>query len=106
MNTRALKSGTILNGKYMIESVIGEGGFGITYKATDLTLSMKVAIKEFFPSALATRDTTIGQSDEITVFSGEAADAFEKGVKKLEEESARLAGFWQEMIIIMQMIIL
>ena len=87
-NTRALKERTILNGKYMIESVIGEGGFGITYKAADLTLKETVAIKEYFPSTLATRDTTAGKSDEITVITGEGESAFKKGVRKFEDEAA------------------
>ena len=96
MNSRTLKNGTILNGKYMIESVIGEGGFGITYKATDLTLNETVAIKEYFPSTLATRDTTTGKSDEITVITGEGESAFKKGVRKFEDEAANLAKFRKE----------
>ena len=39
---------TLQNGKYRIEHVLGQGGFGITYLATQTTLGCKVAIKEFF----------------------------------------------------------
>ena len=46
------KGTTLLNGRYVIEKDLGQGGFGITYKATDTRLSRPVAIKEFFPSSL------------------------------------------------------
>jgi predicted Ser/Thr protein kinase len=42
------KGTTLLNGRYVIERDLGQGGFGITYKATDTLLSRPVAIKEFF----------------------------------------------------------
>mgnify|MGYP000108321578 CR=1 FL=1 len=42
------KGTTLLNGRYVIEGYLGQGGFGITYKATDTRLSRPVAIKEFF----------------------------------------------------------
>ena len=99
-SSRILQNGTILNGKYMIDSVIGEGGFGITYKATDLTLEEIVAIKEYFPSSLATRDTTSGKSDEITIITGDSEAAFKNGVKKFEDEAANLAKFQKEQGIV------
>lgn len=44
-----LQSGTLLQGgKYKIERVLGQGGFGITYLATQVMLDRKVCIKEFF----------------------------------------------------------
>ena len=49
MDSSQLSKGTILQGgKYCIESVLGQGGFGITYLATQDILDRKVAIKEFF----------------------------------------------------------
>ena len=35
-------------GKYRIERVLGQGGFGITYLGEQVALGRKVAIKEFF----------------------------------------------------------
>ena len=44
-----LSSGVLLqNGKYKIERALGQGGFGITYIATQDILDRKVCIKEFF----------------------------------------------------------
>ena len=56
-NLRALPIPSILS-DYKIESVLGQGGFGITYLATEVTFERKVAIKEYYPRDCAVRDGT------------------------------------------------
>ena len=51
-----LPVGTQLKG-YVIGEKLGQGGFGITYRGFDLTLKMKVAIKEYYPSEMVGRST-------------------------------------------------
>ena len=48
----------ILNGRYLLGRVLGEGGFGITYLTYDLIKHERVAIKEFFVTGLLIRENT------------------------------------------------
>ncbi len=48
-NLHCLRKGTRLIGRYTIEGVLGQGGFGITYLGMDELHEKPVAIKEFFP---------------------------------------------------------
>jgi serine/threonine protein kinase/HAMP domain-containing protein len=41
--------------EYRIDAVLGQGGFGVTYLATDVHLNAKVAIKEYLPGEFARR---------------------------------------------------
>lgn len=52
------KGTTLQGGKYRIEKLLGQGGFGITYLAEQTMLKKKVAIKEFFIRDLCDRDET------------------------------------------------
>ena len=53
---RELESGYRL-GRFVILRVLGQGEYGITYKARDTSLDREVAIKEYFPSTIAYRDS-------------------------------------------------
>lgn len=52
----AMRQNSILHGRYLIGRVLGQGGFGITYIAFDFVLGIKVAVKEYFPMGMVTRD--------------------------------------------------
>jgi EAL domain-containing protein (putative c-di-GMP-specific phosphodiesterase class I)/serine/threonine protein kinase len=74
---------------YRIESVLGAGGFGITYLATDTNLNRAVAIKEYFPEQLACRadDSSIDATSEAE------AKAFVWGRERFLKEGQILARF-------------
>ena len=61
-----LPQGTILKNRYEVISVIGTGGFGITYRAVDQLLDCYVAIKEFFPKKWASREN--GKSRRVAFY--------------------------------------
>ena len=55
--SRELPYGFLLN-EYKVLKVLGQGAFGITYLAEDISLKLNVAIKEYFPREFASRDST------------------------------------------------
>ena len=83
---------TILNGKYLIGRVLGEGGFGITYLGWDLNLDLQIAVKEFYPTGFVTRENTT--TNTVTPFTGEKEQFFQTGRNKFVEEAKRLAKFY------------
>ncbi len=84
----ALPQGSVLAGQYIIEKVLGQGGFGITYKAQDHKSGQEVAIKEFFPDSMVTRTRTA-----VTAFAGERAESFAYGKACFQQEAETLAEF-------------
>lgn len=92
MYPRHLPLYTILNGKYLVGKVIGEGGFGITYVGYDLNLEMKVAIKEYYLNGYASREA--GHSCRVSAMSGEKGEYYRIGQQRFLEEAKRLGKFW------------
>lgn len=90
-NLHCLRKETRLIGRYTIEGVLGQGGFGITYLGIDELHEKKVAIKEFFPQGIVTRN--IEYQDTVTVtFVGEK-DNYEKGKERFLKEARTMAKF-------------
>lgn len=58
-DSQALAPGAHLE-EFVIERVLGSGGFGITYLARDTGLGRQVVIKENLPTQFAWRETTTG----------------------------------------------
>lgn len=92
-NTRCLKPGVILKERYKIEEVIGAGGFGITYRAWDPLLQSYVAIKEYYPSGLATRSA---DSSKVCVPVGREQREYHRGRIRFLKEAQDLARFQSE----------
>ena len=74
---------------YVLERVLGQGGFGITYLAKDTNLDQRVAIKEYLPVEVATRlpDTTVRARTE------ELKDRYRWGLERFIQEARTLARF-------------
>ena len=85
----ALRAGTVLNDRYIVGRVLGQGGFGITYLAWDTQLEAKVAIKEFMPGELATRV----EGTTVSVLSADRSEDFTYGAERFQEEARTLAKF-------------
>ncbi len=75
---------------YRIEQELGAGGFGITYRATELLINRPVAIKEYMPPAIAVRGR-----DSVTVhpIGPRDREPFELGVKRFRKEAQALVAF-------------
>lgn len=84
-----LPAGTILNGRYIIGKVLGQGGFGITYTAKDHQSGQIVAVKEFFPDSMATR----AERTSVIPFSGDRGEGFVYGKECFLREAQTMAEF-------------
>ena len=86
-----LAPGTVLNGRWFIGDALGQGGFGITYIGRDLLLDSRVAVKEYYPSGNASRNTDA--SDKVWVTGNKAVESFERGKKRFLREARTLARY-------------
>ena len=85
-----LPEGTLLQERYIVGTVLGHGGFGITYIGYDTKLEKRVAVKEYLPTDISTR--VPGQSS-VTTFSGEKYDQFAYGLERFVGEAKTLARY-------------
>ncbi len=77
-------------GEFEVHRLIGEGGFGIVYLCYDQALDRYVALKEYMPSSLATRENA---TLAIVVKSKHHTETFQAGMKSFINEARLLAQF-------------
>lgn len=85
-----MPAGSILMGKYIIGQIIGQGGFGITYRAYDIKRKEIIAIKEYYPGTLSVRET---DGLTVTPTTADNAEIFQSGIEKFYEEASLLSQF-------------
>jgi serine/threonine protein kinase len=88
-SSHALPVGHVF-GEYRIESVLGVGGFGLTYLAVDTNLDLRVAIKEYLPADITTRAANLGVQPS---FDAEDRATFDWGLSRFLTEARTLASF-------------
>lgn len=81
--------GTVLNQNYLIGKALGQGGFGITYIGWDINAWRIVAIKEYYPSGLVTRERGLF----VAPIDDEAKIKLKKGVNLFFKEALILGNF-------------
>ena len=87
-----LPRGCILCDKYLIDKVLGEGGFGITYLAWDINLKTQIAIKEYYPAMWVCRNTQ--SSTKVITSSKQTNACFDEGLHRYVHEAQILTKFF------------
>jgi serine/threonine protein kinase len=81
---------TLQGGKYRIERLLGQGGFGITYLAVQTSLQRQVAIKEFFMKDFCSRDEATHMMSTPSTGSSKLVEQYRKKFIKEARNLARL----------------
>ena len=87
---------TLQGGKYRIERVLGQGGFGNTYVGYNTEFEETVAIKEFFMKGVTERDET---TSTVSVSNADSVPQFEEQREKFKKEARRLRKLKNEHIV-------
>ena len=78
---------TLQGGKYRIERVLGQGGFGNTYVGVNTVFNERIAIKEFFMQGINDRDDATGS---ITISIERNKQQFQEQLEKFKKEANRI----------------
>lgn len=84
------------NRRYRIDGIIGQGGFGIAYRATELGSERPVVVKEYLPTEFAIRGR---DSTTVVVRHTKNMEAFERGLNNFLREAEIVRGFDEESIV-------
>ncbi len=87
---------TLQGGKYRIERVLGQGGFGNTYVGYNTEFEETVAIKEFFMKGVTERNET---TSVVSVSNADNVQQFEEQREKFKKEARRLRKLKNEHIV-------
>lgn len=89
VSQKCLPPGTLLQNRYIVGVALGVGGFGITYKCLDTEVGGICAIKEYFPSNYAQREsgTTFVSVDEQNM------ERYNKIMNRFVEEAELVKSF-------------
>ncbi|HEX3062873.1 MAG TPA: cache domain-containing protein [Usitatibacter sp.] len=81
--------------EYRIDGILGQGGFGIAYAATDVNLAAKVVIKEYLPEEFAYRaaDNSVHARDDFD------QEFYQSGLDSFLVEARTLATFRHRNIV-------
>lgn len=92
LQSPALPPRTVLDNRYVLGKTLGQGGFGITYQAYDLRMGNTVAVKEYFPTSLVGRDSSVSSNVTVNAVKGtRAREEYTSGLRHFLFEARRQA---------------
>jgi len=88
--------GTVLANRYIVGTVLGAGGFGVTYKCWDSVLNVVVAIKEHYPAYFVQR---VPGARDVIVYDGNKRKEYMDSLERFLEEARNTALFQNPNIV-------